>query len=38
MKISPVDATAIEVGLQKCLGSDPGTKRSPKIRVGSSSP
>lgn len=38
MKISPVEATAIEVGLHKWPWSDPGTKSSPKTKVGIFSP
>lgn len=38
IKISPSEAIAIDVGLQKCVLSEPGIKRSPKVRTAKSSP
>lgn len=38
MKISPVVATATDVGLQKCLVSEPGSNRCPSTIVGRNSP
>ena len=38
MKISPSEATAIEVGMQRWFLLEPGVRRCPNVKTGESSP